>query len=115
MTTTSAQQLHTACLCAAWCRACEAYRPLFESVTATLMPALAVHWVDIEDEAELVGDLDVETFPTLLIFDARGLYFAGPVPPDAANLQRLVRSARDQAPDAGRSDALAWALAQRLM
>jgi thioredoxin 1 len=105
--------LHVACLCAAWCRACEAYRPLFETVTAALTPAVAAHWVDIEDEASLVGDLDVETFPTLLVFDQRGLHFAGPVPPDAANLQRLVRSARTQVPQ--HLDALAWGLAQRLM
>ena len=31
--------------------------------------ALRMHWIDIEDEVELVGDVDVETFPTIVIAD----------------------------------------------
>ncbi len=29
--------------------------------------AMRFAWVDIEDESELVGDLDIEDFPTLLL------------------------------------------------
>ena len=50
------------------------------------------HWVDIEDEAELVGDLDVETFPTLVIADDTQVRFAGPVTPQRDTLQRLLRT-----------------------
>jgi thioredoxin 1 len=49
-------------------------------------------WLDIEDEAELVGDLDVETFPTLLIADAGGTQFLGPLAPHAQTLSRLLDS-----------------------
>ena len=50
------------------------------------------HWVDIEDEADLVGDLDVETFPTLVIADDTQVRFAGPVTPQRDTLQRLLRA-----------------------
>ena len=50
------------------------------------------HWVDIEDEAELVGDLDVETFPTLVIADDTQVRFVGPVTPQRETLQRLLRA-----------------------
>ena len=49
-------------------------------------------WLDIEDDAALVGDLDVETFPTLLIADAAGVRFFGPVTPAMQTLSRLLRS-----------------------
>jgi thioredoxin 1 len=58
----SATTIHIACLCAAWCRLCDDYAPVFEQVTGELAAAgAAVHgrWIDIEDEAELVGDFDV--------------------------------------------------------
>ena len=50
------------------------------------------HWVDIEDEADLVGELDVETFPTLVIADDAQVRFAGPVTPQRDTLQRLLRA-----------------------
>ncbi|MCZ8236005.1 MAG: thioredoxin domain-containing protein [Inhella sp.] len=84
-----------ACLCAAWCRACEAYRPIFEATAAEL--GLANQWVDVEDSADRLGDLDIQTFPTVLLFNDHALLFAGPVLPDAATLQRLVRHAIESA------------------
>lgn len=78
--------LQIVCLCAAWCRACEAYAPLFAEATE----GRAARWIDIEDEADLLGDYEVETFPTLLLFDAGRLFFAGAVRPDAATLQHLI-------------------------
>ncbi len=87
--------LHVACLCAAWCRLCDDYGPVFEQVLQALRPAhpgLLAHWIDIEDEAELLGDFDVETFPTLVITDAAGVRFAGPLTPRPETLQRLLRA-----------------------
>jgi hypothetical protein len=88
--------LQVACLCAAWCRLCDGYRPVFESVLAALReqhPGLQPHWIDIEDEAALVGDYDVETFPTLVAIDARRVLFAGPLTPQPQTLQRVLRAA----------------------
>ena len=66
--------LHIACLCAAWCRLCDAYGEVLHAARAeTVVPGAVLHWhwIDIEDEAELLGDFDVETFPTLVIVDPR--------------------------------------------
>jgi thioredoxin-like negative regulator of GroEL len=88
--------LHVACLCAAWCRTCDDYAPLFEQVLAPLRalhPLLQTHWIDIEDEADLVGDFDIETFPTIVVADAQRVRFAGPLTPQPETLQRLLRAA----------------------
>jgi hypothetical protein len=87
--------VHIACLCAAWCRLCDEYRPMLQALAAEFTRAgvrAHWHWVDIEDEADLVGDLDVETFPTLVIADDRQVRFAGPVTPQRETLQRLLRA-----------------------
>lgn len=78
------------CLCAAWCRLCDEYRTVFDAARAA-HPQLRFRWVDIEDEAEALGDLDIETFPTLLIACGDTLRHAGPLPPQAAVLERLLR------------------------
>lgn len=106
--------LHVACLCAAWCRTCESYREVFEAACAELPQAgLRVRWIDIEDEAELVGDLDIETFPTLLIADEAQVRFAGPLTPQPETLRRVLRAHLDD-PQAARVAADVQALAERL-
>ena len=79
------------CLCAAWCGTCGIYRPLFEELSRA-HPDVRFEWVDIEDESELAGDLDVETFPTLLIADGQRALFLGPLLPQAPVLARLLAS-----------------------
>ncbi len=88
-------QLQLACLCAAWCRLCEAYEPVLAQVAAELAAegvCLELHWIDIEDEAALVGDFDVETFPTLVLLDEQQVHFAGPLTPQPETLRRLLRA-----------------------
>jgi thioredoxin 1 len=94
-TATHPSALHVACLCAAWCRLCDDYASVFDGVTQGLRaeyPALHVHWIDIEDEAALLGDFEVETFPTLVVVDATQVRFAGPLQPQAQTLQRVLRA-----------------------
>jgi len=79
------------CLCADWCDTCRDYRAVFDQAAAR-HPALVFRWLDIEDEADALGDVDVPTFPTLLIGNARAPRFAGPVLPQAAHLTRLLQS-----------------------
>ncbi|MDR0458104.1 MAG: thioredoxin family protein [Burkholderiaceae bacterium] len=86
------------CLCADWCNTCRDYRAVFDQAAAKY-PALAFRWIDIEEEADALGEADVETFPTLVIGDARALRFAGPVLPQASHLTRLLQSL-DLAPSA---------------
>lgn len=87
--------IHVACLCAAWCRTCEAYESVVDAVSReTPLDSALVrwHWIDVEDEAELVGDYDVETFPTVVIVDPLQVRFAGPVTPQPDTLRRLLRA-----------------------
>jgi thioredoxin 1 len=91
----SAHTVHLACLCAAWCRLCDDYAKVIEQVRRdpTWRDAdLRWHWIDIEDQAEVVGDFDVETFPTWVIADARGVRFAGALEPQPDTLRRLLRA-----------------------
>lgn len=78
-------------LCAAWCGTCREWRAVFDAA-ARAHPALAFRWVDVEDEADALGELDVETFPTLVIGDARGPRFHGPVLPQPGQIERLLRT-----------------------
>jgi hypothetical protein len=86
---TNESDILVACLCAAWCRVCEGYHEVFAALRAA-HPGLRFVWVDIEDDAELVDELEVETFPTLLIGVGRELRFIGPVLPQLAPAQRLL-------------------------
>ena len=81
------------CLCADWCGVCREYRPLFDAL-AREHPGLHFESIDIEDEADLMGDIDVETFPTLLIAEGDEPRFFGPVLPREEALKAALRSAR---------------------
>jgi thiol-disulfide isomerase/thioredoxin len=80
------------CLCADWCGTCREFAPGFTRA-AQARPDLVFRWADIEDEAAAIGELDIETFPTLVI-GARdgGVRFAGPVLPQASQIARLLQS-----------------------
>ncbi|OYU25551.1 MAG: thiol reductase thioredoxin [Burkholderiales bacterium PBB2] len=102
----SVQPMLVACLCAAWCRTCDSYH----EVVAALREQFPQHrfiWVDIEDDEELVGDLEVETFPTLLIGSGAQLRFIGPVTPHLSTAQRLLATAADLPVQAGQPAAQA--------
>ncbi|MES2186972.1 MAG: thioredoxin family protein [Pseudomonadota bacterium] len=82
------------CLCAAWCSACREYRAVFDALAAR-HPDVEFRWLDVEDEEELVGDLDVETFPTLLVAEGSQPRFLGPLAPHGRVLERLLASLRE--------------------
>lgn len=90
---TSADSWWAICLCAAWCGTCRDYRSLFDAL-ALEHPQVRFLWVDVEDEDDLVGELDVETFPTLLIADGAQALFLGPLLPQAPVLSRLLANLR---------------------
>lgn len=77
------------CLCAAWCNVCRSLRPDFEALAAQ---SAGVHlaWVDVEDEEALVGELEIETFPTILMGSSEELRFVGAIQPQTAVLTRLM-------------------------
>ena len=86
-------QLWVYCLCAQWCGTCREYQPLFERLAAE-MPQARFVWVDVEEHDALLGEMDIENFPTLLLADAqRRACFAGTVLPHADTLQRMCQAA----------------------
>ena len=80
-----------ACLCAAWCGTCGSYRAVFDAMAAR-HPDKHFVWIDIEDQADVVGDLDVDNFPTLLIQKQDVVAFFGTVLPDAVLAERLLQA-----------------------
>jgi len=87
-------ELVVVCYCAAWCKTCTAYQPLFTALSQDY-PHYAFVWVDVEENEELLGDADVEDFPTLLLQSSRGTLFFGSVLPHIEHLQRLVDHAAE--------------------
>ncbi len=84
-----------ACLCAAWCDVCTSYRPGFDELAAQHPEKLFI-WIDIEDSADLIGDFDVENFPTLLIQRGDDVMFYGTAMPDQRIAHRLITSHADK-------------------
>jgi thioredoxin-like negative regulator of GroEL len=80
-----------ACLCAAWCDVCKQYRPGFEALAAEY-PEQQFVWIDIEDQADLIGDLDVENFPTILIQHRDVVVFYGTMLPEPRQVARLLEA-----------------------
>ena len=90
-------RLLVACLCAGWCHNCDDYRPTFEALAAEFKPVAQFLWVDIEEQAELIGDVEVDNFPTLLIASGGALRFFGSVTPHAETVRQLLRRAQGAA------------------
>ena len=78
-----------ACLCAEWCDTCRDYRPGFEGLAAHFPHADFV-WLDIEDDSDVCGDIDVENFPTLAIYRGDALLHFGISLPQQSTVARLV-------------------------
>ena len=77
------------CLCAAWCDTCNEFRLAFERIAAD-RPQMRFLWLDIEDDAEICGDIDVENFPTLAVWRRDLLLFYGVSLPQEPSVARLV-------------------------
>jgi thioredoxin 1 len=87
----NASPLWVICLCAEWCNVCRDWRDAFNEA-ARAHPQVRFAWVDVEDEADAMGDVDIETFPTVLIARDNQPLFLGPVLPSGAQLARLISS-----------------------
>ncbi|MCU6433516.1 thioredoxin family protein [Undibacterium sp. Jales W-56] len=87
-----------ACLCAAWCDTCTSYRRQFDEL-AEQHPNLCFAWIDIEDQAHLVDEVEIENFPTLLIQHKDTIQFFGTMLPDTKQLDRLLAALIDASKD----------------
>jgi thioredoxin reductase (NADPH) len=83
-------------LCAAWCDTCGQFRSSFENI-ARARPTMLFVWLDIEDDADICGDIDVENFPTLAIYRCGKVLHFGVSLPHEATVARLIdeMAARD--------------------
>ena len=77
------------CLCAEWCDTCVEYRPGFLAL-AKKFPGVEFRWVDIEDQAAEVEDIEVENFPTILVKRGADTLFEGVMLPHHEHLRRLL-------------------------
>lgn len=76
-------------LCAAWCHTCGEFREAFERIAAARGNAQFV-WLDIEDDHEICGDIDVEDFPTLAVFRGDVPVHYGVSLPQEGTVARLI-------------------------
>jgi thioredoxin reductase (NADPH) len=49
-------------------------------------------WLDIEDQSEVVGDIEVENFPTLAVFHGHAPVHFGITEPQEAVVRRLLQA-----------------------
>ena len=89
------QEFLVICLCAEWCGTCRDYRAGFEDL-ASRFPEVRFLWLDIEEQADDLGDLDIENFPTLFIQRQELILFFGTMLPHLSHLQRLIETLQEQ-------------------
>jgi len=87
--------LLVACLCATWCKTCTEFRGTFDKLAAENAGAKFV-WLDVEDDSALVGDIDIENFPTLAVFrGGRPLFYGVTMPQEGVVARTLASLNRD--------------------
>ena len=86
---TEGSSLVVVALCAAWCDTCNEFRVSFERI-AEARPHIVFVWLDIEDDSDVCGDIDVENFPTLAIYRGDALLHFGISLPQQSTVVRLV-------------------------
>jgi thiol-disulfide isomerase/thioredoxin len=80
-------------VCAAWCGTCRDYRPTFEALAREFGASTRFVWIDVEDDEAVLGPVEVEDFPTLLLALGDEVRFFGPILPHAEVARALVERA----------------------
>ncbi|MDP1656510.1 MAG: thioredoxin domain-containing protein [Hylemonella sp.] len=80
------------CLCASWCGVCRDFVSQYQD-TMRATPSVVFDWYDIEDDVERLGDVDVESFPCILIGVQGEPVFFGPITPNRGSLELLIQRA----------------------
>jgi thioredoxin reductase (NADPH) len=110
------ERLLVACLCATWCKTCGEFRDTFDKLARDHAGATFV-WLDVEDDSAIVGDIEIENFPTLAVFRGDKPLFYGVTMPQqgvvARTLASLGRDDRDAVAVPAEIRALPGALSRR--
>ena len=85
--------LFVACLCAEWCGVCREFGSVFQRAASDFDGRARFAWVDVEDQADRLGGIEVDDFPTLLIGRGDTVIFFGAVLPQAPLVARVVEQA----------------------
>ena len=101
----SSEEFRVICLCAEWCGVCRDYKLGFNELSAHF-PEARMLWLDIEEHAEVLGDLDVENFPTLLILRRNLVLYFGVMLPHLGHLRRTLETFKEQTLEQSRDYAL---------
>ena len=83
------------CLCAAWCDTCTEFRDTFMRLERAHPEANFV-WLDVEDDSALVGELDIENFPTLAVYRGSKPLFYGVTLPQEGVVARTLNSVLEE-------------------
>jgi thioredoxin 1 len=87
--------LLVACLCATWCKTCTEFRSTFDKLSAS-NPGASFVWLDVEDDSALVGDIEIENFPTLAVFrGGKPLFYGVTMPQEGVVARTLASLERD--------------------
>ena len=98
----TAEEFLVICLCAEWCGTCRDYQAGFNQI-AEKFPDARFRWLDIEEHADALGDLDIENFPTVFIQRRETVLFFGTMLPHLSLLRRLIETFREQTPEESRN------------
>lgn len=74
--------------CADWCSSCREFKSTFEAFS---YPGLSRHWVDIENEDQLMPGIEVENLPSIFVLsnDKLSWYF-GAIRPSSLFLEKIL-------------------------
>lgn len=89
----SSSQMFVVCLCAQWCGTCRGYQSIFDSLRPDFAGRAHFVWLDIEDQADNLGFLEVENFPSILMSCKEQVRFFGVLPPHRHILEKTVEHA----------------------
>ena len=77
-------------VCADWCSVCSGYK-----VTLNDLSGFDINWIDINDFESLTDEIEVETFPTVIIFNGVDVLFLGAVEPNIKALTSLLSAVKE--------------------
>jgi thioredoxin reductase (NADPH) len=84
-------ELLVTCLCASWCTTCSEFRDTFDRLQKAHGAAKFV-WLDVEGDSALMGEIEIESFPTLAVFRGETALFYGVTMPHEAVVARTLAS-----------------------